>query len=147
MQRRLHGGGAMKATANSMKASRQLRRRMSKPEVLLWQLLRHSPAGIRFRRQYAIGPFIADFYCPAAKLVIEIDGQGHDFDKQAQHDVARDELITGFGVRIQRIAAGDVLKDAPAVASALVDMCARPLHQLAAPDGPPPHGSAAGRIR
>jgi len=146
MQRRLRGGGAMKATARAMKASRELRRRMSKPEVLLWQLLRRSPAGARFRRQYAIGPYIADFYCPTAKLVIEIDGQIHDFDGQAQHDAARDKVIAGYGVCIQRIAARDVLKDPAAVASALVEMCARPLHHPAAPDGPPPHGSAAGRI-
>lgn len=137
----------MRATARSMKASKQLRRRMSKPEVLLWQLLRRSPAGIRFRRQYAIGPYIADFYCPAAKLVIEIDGQVHDFDQGAQRDAARDQLIGGYGVRIQRIAASEVLKDAAAVASALAEMCAGSLYHSAAPDGPPPHGFAAGRIK
>ena len=80
----------MKATANAMKASKRLRRNMTPPEALLWQLLRRSPAGIRFRRQYAIGPYVADFYCPAVKLVIEIDGQVHGVERQAQHDARRD---------------------------------------------------------
>ena len=136
----------MKATASSMKASRQLRRKMTPPEVLLWQRLRGSPQGIRFRRQYAIGPFVADFYCAADKLVIEIDGQVHDFQERAQRDAVRDALIDGYGVRVLRIAAADVLKDADAVASAVVELCAAgPLHHPAAPDGPPPHACGAGR--
>ena len=138
----------MKATANSMKASRRLRRQMSPPEVLLWQLLRGSPAGIRFRRQYAIGPYVMDFYCPAAKLVIEIDGRIHDFEHAAQRDQARDELIARFGVRIERIPAAQIMKDAEAVASAIVGLCmalARPLHHSPAASGPPPHRFATGR--
>jgi very-short-patch-repair endonuclease len=107
-----------------MKASRRLRRNMTAPEALLWQLLRRSPAGIKFRRQYAIGPYIADFYCPAAKLVIEVDGQIHDFEQQAEHDAARDNIIRGFGIRIERIAASEVLKDATSIASAIVELCA-----------------------
>ena len=136
----------MKATANAMKASRRLRRILSPPEARLWRLLRGSPAGIKFRRQYAIGPFVADFYCPAAKLVIEIDGQVHDFEAQAQHDVARDALIATYGITVQRIAAREVMKDAAAIAAALVDLCAGgPLHHSAAPSGPPPHAFGAGR--
>ena len=138
----------MKATATSMKASRRLRRQMSPPEALLWQLLRRSPAGIRFRRQYAIGPYVADFYCPAAKLVIEIDGQIHDFEDTATRDNARDRLITSFGVRIERIPAAQVMKDATAIASSIVDLCmtsAGPLHHSPAASGPPPHRFATGR--
>ena len=129
----------MKATANAMKASRRLRRILSPPEARLWRLLRGSPAGIKFRRQYAIGPYVADFYCPAAKLVIEVDGQVHDFEGQAQHDAARDKLIATYGITVQRIAARDVMMDASAVASALVEFCTGgPLHHPARPDGPPP---------
>src|SRR5438067_9351885 len=70
--------GPMRATGNSMKIARQQRRAMSPPEVRLWALLRRSPNGIGFRRQHPIGPYVADFYCPAAKLAIEIDGRTHD---------------------------------------------------------------------
>src|SRR5690349_2882591 len=62
-----NGGGAMRATGRSMRVSRQQRRNMSLPEVKLWGLLRRSPGGVKFKRQYAVGPYVADFYCPAAK--------------------------------------------------------------------------------
>ena len=136
----------MKATGNSMRSAKRLRRTMSPPEALLWQFLRRSPAGIKFRRQYAIGPYVADFYCPSAKQVIEIDGAIHDFESQAEHDAQRDELIGKFGVRIYRIAASDVMRDAASVASAIVDSCsAGPLHHSAAPSGSLPHRFATGR--
>ena len=131
----------MRATRNSMRSARRLRRSMSPPEALLWQLLRRSPAGIKFRRQYAIGPYVADFYCPSARLVIEINGAIHDFEPQAEHDARRDELIGTYGVQVYRIAASEVMRGAASVASAIVDNClaVRPLHHSASPGGPPPH--------
>lgn len=121
----------MKATQNSMRSAKRLRRRMSPPEALLWQLLRRSPAGIRFRRQYAIGPYVADFYCPSAKVVIEVDGGIHNFEPQANHDLRRDEAIKKFGLQVHRIAASAVMKDATAMANAILEICAaaRPLRE------------------
>jgi very-short-patch-repair endonuclease len=136
----------MKATSSSMRASRRLRREMTKPEILLWQHLRGSPSGVSFRKQYAIGPYVADFYCARAKLVIEIDGQIHDFEGQAKSDASRDEHIAGYGVRVQRIAAREVLDDPAGVAAAIVDLCLHgPLPYSASPSGPPPHRFATGR--
>src|SRR5437868_2689383 len=108
MQRRLHGGGAMRATRNSMRTARQQRRNMSPPEVRLWNRLRRSPCGIGFRRQHPIGPYSADFYCPAAKLVIEVDGQFHDFADQVGRDQRRDAYMRELGLRIVRVFASDV---------------------------------------
>ena len=131
----------MKATRNSMRSAKRLRRSMSPPEALLWQFLRRSPAGIKFRRQYAIGPYVADFYCPSTRLVIEIDGQIHNFQSQAEHDLRRDEAIKEFGVQVHRIAAADVMRNAASVAGAIFETClARRLHHPALPDGPPPRG-------
>jgi very-short-patch-repair endonuclease len=96
---------------------------MSPPEAKLWKLLQGSPSGIRFRRQYAVGPYVADFYCPAAKLVIEIDGLIHDFEGPAAKDKQRDEEIRNLGLRIIRIPASDVFADANAVADGLIAMC------------------------
>jgi very-short-patch-repair endonuclease len=137
----------MKATGNSMRASRRLRRQLTPPEALLWKLLQGSPCGLRFRRQYAIGPYVADFYCPSAKLVIEIDGQVHNFEHQAKHDGLRDEIIRESGVQIYRIAAAEAMREATSVANAIVETClaARPFHHSASPSGPPPHRSATGR--
>jgi very-short-patch-repair endonuclease len=132
----------MKATANSMAASRRLRRNMSLPEALLWRLLRRSPGGIKFRRQHAIGSFVADFYCPAAKLVIEIDGVAHDMGDRPQRDEARDKWLTNEGLEVLRIAAREILADPDAVADALVKLCADragPLHHSPSASGPPPH--------
>ena len=121
---------------------------MSPPEAILWQFLRRSPAGIKFRRQYAIGPYVGDFYCLSAKLVIEIDGQIHNFEPQAEHDLRRDEVIKEFGVQVHRIAAADVMKNAASVAGAIVETClARPLHHSLSASGPPPHPRAAGTGR
>jgi very-short-patch-repair endonuclease len=128
MQRRLHGGGAMRATRKSMRNAKRQRRNMSPPEVRLWALLRRSPGGVGFRRQHPIGPYVADFDCPAAKLVIEVDGQihGHSVDR----DAARDDYIRGLGLRVLRIPASDVMADAMSVADGLVRLCGPSTTQL-----------------
>jgi very-short-patch-repair endonuclease len=100
---------------------------MSPPEVKLWKLLQGSPSGIRFRRQYAVGPYVADFYCPAAKLVIEIDGLIHDFEGPAAKDEQRDEEIRNLGLRIMRIPASEIFADASAVADSLIALCSSPV--------------------
>jgi very-short-patch-repair endonuclease len=113
----------MKATANAMRASRRFRREMSLPEAMLWQLLRQSPGGVRFRRQHAIGPYVADFYCPSAKLVIEIDGSAHDMGDRPARDGERGAYLQSLGLQVTRIPARDVLRDARAVADSLVRLC------------------------
>lgn len=118
-----HGGGAMRATRRSMQTARQQRRAMSPPEVKLWALLRRSPEGIRFRRQHPIGPYVADFYCPAAKLVIEVDGLIHDCAVTAEKDIARNDYMRKLGLEVLRVPAADVLKDPAAVADALLRLC------------------------
>ena len=113
----------MRATGKSMSNARRLRRAMSLPEVKLWALLRRSPGGVRFRRQHPVGPYVADFYCPAAKLMIEIDGRFHDNAEAQQKDVARTAYIEQLGLKVLRILASDVLADAVAVADGLVRLC------------------------
>ncbi|MEO8926182.1 MAG: endonuclease domain-containing protein [Caulobacteraceae bacterium] len=73
---------------------------MSPPEVILWAKLRvRVPGQPNFRRQHPIGPFIADFYCAAARLVIEIDGAGHGDEVQRDHDERRDLYIGDWATR------------------------------------------------
>jgi len=118
----------MRATGNSMRTARRQRRSMSPPEIRLWSLLRRSPGGIKFRRQHSIGPYVADFYCAAAKLVIEVDGQIHDFTSERDH--ARDEYMHGLGLKVLRVSASDVLRDATAVADGLLRLCGPSTTQL-----------------
>ena len=61
-------------TKATVEKARALRPEMSPPEAALWQVLRTRPEGVKFRRQHPVGPFVVDFYCPSAKLVVEIDG-------------------------------------------------------------------------
>ncbi len=58
-----------------------LRQKMTTAEKLLWQRLKENQLGYRFKPQHPIDIFIADFYCHALKLVIEVDGQIHDHQK------------------------------------------------------------------
>jgi very-short-patch-repair endonuclease len=104
-----------------MASARRLRRQLSLPELLLWRLLRVSRRELRFRKQHAVGPFVADFYCPSAKMVIEIDGATHDYSVQA--DAERDAYMAGLGLRVMRIAAADVLADPDAVADGIYRLC------------------------
>jgi CreA protein len=85
---------------------------MSLPEVVLWQAVRQGRlAGLRFRRQHPMGPYILDFYCAAARLAVEVDGLAHDAAAQVQHDERRREWLEERGVTVLRIAAGDILHD------------------------------------
>ena len=104
-----------------MASARRLRRRLSLSEMLLWRLLRLSRRELRFRKQHPIGPYVADFYCPAAKTVIEVDGATHDSRQDA--DGRRDSYMESLGLTVIRIAAADVLNDSEAVADAIHRLC------------------------
>ncbi len=95
--------------------ARQLRRDATPPERLLWSVLRgRRLAGLKFRRQEPIGPYVADFCCRELKLVVELDGMSHD-DKQAC-DEAREEWLREQGYRVFRVTNWDVNEDLEAVA-------------------------------
>jgi len=130
----------MTATDRAYKNARQFRRDLSLPEKLLWVRLRR--AAPRVRRQHPIGVYILDFYCPALKLAIEVDGAAHDMGDRPQRDEVRTAWLNEQAIDVLRIPAKDVLDDPDAVAGAIIAYCAEragPLHHPAAPDGPPPH--------
>jgi very-short-patch-repair endonuclease len=88
------------------------RRAMSLPEVLLWQALRgRKLLGLHFRRQHPIGPYILDFFCGAAMLCVEVDGQSHDFADRPVRDERRDAWLLSQGIRTVRISASTILSD------------------------------------
>ena len=111
---------------------------MSLPEVLLWQALRQRPEGLKFRRQFPIGPITTDFACLERRLIVEVDGEQHGVGDQPQRDVARDMSLRREGFEVMRIAARDVLKDLDSVVAGIVARCSNvgPLHH--APHGSPP---------
>jgi very-short-patch-repair endonuclease len=125
--------------------ARALRREMTLPEGMLWQLLRQRPDGFKFRRQHPIGRCIVDFYCPASRLVIELDGEAHSTEDRTERDKRRDRWLHDQGLRVIRFGARDVMIDLQSVVTAILLACRGwlPLHH--APHGSPPHRFAAGR--
>jgi len=123
------GGGAPPMQRPVVYNARKLRREMSLPEVLLWEQLRAGKQGLKYRRQHPIGPYIADFYCSAAKLVIEIDGEAHDRGDRPERDIVRDTAMRNAGYEVLRIAAADVLKDMEAVILTIRAAAESPLHR------------------
>ena len=111
----------MRATGRSLASARRFRRQLSLPEMLLWRLLRVTRRELRFRRQHPVGPYVADFYCPSAKIVIEVDGATHDYRSDA--DEKRDAYMRSLGLKVIRVAAGDVLADPEAVADGICRLC------------------------
>ena len=93
----------------STKRRRSLRRNMPLAEHIVWAHLRNKRLkGYRFRRQYSIGHYIADFYCHQAKLVIEIDGDSHYYPGAAEYDDKRTAYIEYSGIRVLRFTNQDV---------------------------------------
>ncbi len=99
--------GASKETF--MKA-RMLRKNMTEPEKMLWDRLSNNQLeGLKFRRQHPILFYIADFYCHALHLIIEIDGGYHESSEQKEKDVARTELLKSNGITLIRFTNDEVL--------------------------------------
>jgi very-short-patch-repair endonuclease len=131
-----HGGGVFATQRKTIEHARKERRSGNLPEVILWRALRTRPAGLKFRRQHPIGPYILDFVCLSMRLAIEVDGEAHARGDRPTRDRARDHDLAARGFRTLRISARDVLTDLDAVVRHVADACGQPLHQPAA--GPPP---------
>ncbi len=90
--------------------SKGLRGSMTEAEHLLWMRLRRNQLdGLHFRRQQIIGTVVADFYCEAARLVVEVDGGIHL--AQRSRDAERDRVLAGRGIRVLRLTNEVVLND------------------------------------
>ena len=114
-----------KVSEEKLRLARELRRRMTTEERILWKHLRgHRLQSLRFRRQQIIDGFIVDFYCHAAGLVLELDGEVHR--AQAEYDAERDRVLTGRGLRVVRIANEDVRLDIGAVLARIAALAAQP---------------------
>lgn len=109
---------------DSQARSKALRQEMSVPEIKLWMALRARPAGLKFRKQHPSGPYTADFYCHAARLVVEVDGTAHDYGDRPKRDAERDAWFAGRGLAVLRVPASEVLKECDAVV-AMIEASAR----------------------
>ena len=81
----------------------KLRRRLTPAEATLWKTLKNSQLdGRKFRRQHSIGNYILDFFCPAERLGIELDGEVHNSDRAAEYDYKRKLYLADQGIKVLR---------------------------------------------
>jgi very-short-patch-repair endonuclease len=93
--------------------ARALRREPTEVEKVMWRLLRNRQfANIKFRRQYPVGPFVADFACPSQRVIIELDGSQH---AENVSDQRRDAYLVRNGWRVLRFWNADVMENPNAV--------------------------------
>lgn len=130
------GGGYPSLRRHEVYSARKLRREMSLPEVLVWQQLKSAKQGFSFRKQHPIGPYVADFYCAASKLIVEIDGQAHSHGNRPEKDMLRDQWMIEKGYFVLRISAQEVMKNIEDVIRSIVAYAASPLHHSS--NGPTP---------
>ena len=86
----------------------------------MWLLLRQRPNGLKFRKHHPLGPYTLDFYCPAAKLVVEVDGDSHGMGDNPARDRRRDAWLCEQGLRVLRFGAADVMRDVGSVVTAIL---------------------------
>jgi very-short-patch-repair endonuclease len=106
------------ASPHMIARGRQLRRKLSFPERLLWGRLRNGRCGgVKFRRQQPVGPYVVDFFCADARLVIELDGMSHE--GQAEGDEIRHRYLEAQVFRVLRFSNKTLLKDMKGVVKAI----------------------------
>jgi len=102
--------------------AKALRREMTPCERKLWVHLRANRlGGFHFRRQQIIDGYIVDFYCHAARLVVEVDGSIHLYQKD--YDQARDAHLTALGLKVLRFFNSDVDRDINNVLETILSAC------------------------
>lgn len=109
-------------TSAKVQRAKELRQNMTEAEKTLWQAVRANRLnGWHFRRQQISGGFIADFYCHAAALVVELDGEIHK--SQQQYDQERAELIRDYGIEVIRFKNEEVITQLPQVLQKIDALC------------------------
>ena len=103
--------------------SQNLRKNMTDAERLLWSKLRRKQLrDCQFYRQRIIGSYIVDFYCPKAKLIIEVDGSQHYNEEGNRRDKAREDYLQELGMKILRIPDTEVFKNLEGVVEKIYEM-------------------------
>ena len=139
-------GNFVRTRRSIVRAAKALRKRETDAESLLWHMLRKAaPRGLKFYRQAPIDRFIADFYCPRKKLVIEVDGGIHDTEIQQERDALREAFLQTKGLRVLRFRNEEVTHDVHAVWICILQACGAQVHvttsnrQKQNNNIPPPH--------
>ena len=107
-------------TLQRRQRAKSLRRTMTRAETLLWRYLKaHHIDGLGFRRQVPMRGYVADFACHAAQLIVELDGETHDFDSRQRSDHERDNWFRSQGYTVLQFSNDDVLTNLTGVVEAI----------------------------
>ena len=105
-----------------IRRARELRSNMTDAERRLWLSIRMKQLkGYQFFRQKPLGNYIVDFYCPKARLVIEVDGGQHYMDKGLAKDRKRDDFLRSMDLKVLRFSDSEVLNNMEGVAERLLE--------------------------
>jgi very-short-patch-repair endonuclease len=92
--------------------AKELRQRMTRAETLLWRYIKaHRIEDFGFRRQVPFGNYVADFVCHSARLIVELDGESHNFESRRKTDQRRDAWFKSQGYTILRFTNDQVLRE------------------------------------
>jgi very-short-patch-repair endonuclease len=91
---------------------KDLRRNQTEAEKTLWAHLHNRQlCSMKFFRQYSVGPYVLDFYCPAMKLALEVDGGQHNQVESQEYDAVRSEYLKEQGIDVMRFWNHELLID------------------------------------
>ncbi len=134
------------ATLAAKRNAPKLRRSLTEPEKRLWMLLRKRllQDGTHFRRQVALGPYVADFACLAARLVIEVDGDQHGTDRALRYDARRTAWLEANDFTVLRFTNRQIMTEAEMVVDTIFAALSGQLSRCPPTPTPSPSPQAGG---
>jgi very-short-patch-repair endonuclease len=118
--------------------ARHMRKEPTPAEKRLWQVVRNRRLGLfKFRRQHPFGPYILDCFCPAARLVVELDGSSHAVEEAEQRDAERTRYLEERGVLVLRVRNSELAENEDGVVTRILEECVRRTDRSDT-TGPPP---------
>lgn len=118
------------AKPSIFKLAKELRKMETEAEKLLWnRLSKNQVLGLQFRRQHPINRFIADFYCPKIKLIIEVDGSIHEILEYQDHDIGRSDILNDFGITVIRFTNEQIIENIDSTLKQINKICETLLYQ------------------
>jgi len=110
---------------------RFLRRKQTDAERAFWSKVRNGQFhGLKFFRQFSVGPYILDFYCPDQKLAVELDGGQHNQPENIAYDAERTAFLSGHGISVVRFWNHEVLQEIDAALMRLEQLITPPVLPL-----------------
>lgn len=117
------------AKPHLFKLAKDLRKNETEAEKKLWTIInKNQILGLQFRRQHPLNIFIADFFCPKIKLVIEVDGSIHDLPEYHNYDIGRTDVLSDFDITVIRFRNEEILKNIELVSKQILETAKRLLN-------------------